>query len=761
MSRKRLITGDLFRSFRFQLIFSMVAVFSIVITLIVADVVHRHLNILKERQKEHATALSRSLASSSSVWLASNDITGLQEIIDAQRGYPGLKFAMLTDVSGRVLAHTDSEKAGLKVTDMPVSPAYTVISSSRNLYDAAEPVRLNSTQVGWVRIGLEQDFLHEQLKSVLSGGISYALFAIMMSIFISWFIGEKITSRIYVIQNTANLVKSGQAETRSRLTGNDEISLLSKQFDEMLDALDERNNELDVLNKNLNHIIDQRTGSLSEALLLVEKTRNELELIIDNIPGLVFLKDVHNNYLTVNKYMADTYRISKQDMYGKSVYEFHPDEEAEKYYKDDLRVIRNRVPELNIEETLETPEGQRIILTNKIPIFDDLGEPSGVLGVSIDITERKAAEAKQAEAENRFRTMFDNSPDAYLIMDVSSGVILDCNHAAELMLHAEKPQITGKTADEVSPGYQPDGRLSSEAVADRIVESVSKGKTRFEWVHRRLDGEDFWADVSISAITISGKKVLFVAWREITDKKNMERTINTMLEELERSNRELEHFAYIASHDLQEPLRMISGYVQLLARRYKGRFDTDADEFINFAVDGATRMQNMINALLEYARIKVSSEELPPVESESVFINAVKNMGLIISEAGATVTHDPLPEIKADASQLTQLFQNFISNAVKFRRNDISPVVHVSAEKEAGNWHFTVKDNGIGIDPQYHERIFKLFQRLHTREEYPGAGIGLSVCKKIVERHGGRIWIEPGTGSGTVFHFTIPAVKEQ
>jgi light-regulated signal transduction histidine kinase (bacteriophytochrome) len=226
--------------------------------------------------------------------------------------------------------------------------------------------------------------------------------------------------------------------------------------------------------------------------------------------------------------------------------------------------------------------------------------------------------------------------------------------------------------------------------------------------------------------------------------------------ELQRSNQELEQFAYVASHDLQEPLRMVASYVQLLEREYKGKLDADADEFIGFAVDGAKRMQALIQDLLTYSRVGRAEPATEPADLEVALGKALGNLKTAIDESGATVEADAMPTVVADASQMTQLFQNLIGNAVKFHGAD--PVsVHVGAERENGAWHFRVQDNGIGIDPKHADRIFAIFQRLHTRAEYPGTGIGLALCRKIVERHGGEIWVESEPGTGTTFRFTVPA----
>ena len=237
--------------------------------------------------------------------------------------------------------------------------------------------------------------------------------------------------------------------------------------------------------------------------------------------------------------------------------------------------------------------------------------------------------------------------------------------------------------------------------------------------------------------------------------KKAEETLKLKLEELTFSNAELEQFAYISSHDLQEPLRMITSYLQLLQRRYQGNLDEKADKYIYFAVEGASRMQNMVNDLLNFSRVTTCAREPETTNCNFILNQALSNLKLIIKENNATISHGPLPEIIVDPTQLIQVFQNIIMNGIKFH-NEESPKIHIYAEEKTNEWTFSVQDNGIGIEPQHFERIFEYFKRLHKREEYPGTGMGLAICKKIIEKQGGRIWVESEPSKGSTFYFTLP-----
>jgi PAS domain S-box-containing protein len=365
----------------------------------------------------------------------------------------------------------------------------------------------------------------------------------------------------------------------------------------------------------------------------------------------------------------------------------------------------------------------------------------------LDITERKKAEEKI----QTLASAVESSNDA-IITESLDGIITSWNRGAEQIYGYSAEEVLGKNMSI----FEPDN-LKGET--KQLLEAVKQGENiqRYETLRLIKDGTTINIAVTLSPVFDSNGNFVAISAisRDITERKKAEEILNLKLEELRRSNEELEQFAYVSSHDLQEPLRMISSYLQLLQRRYQGKIDDKADKYIYYAVDGAARMQNLINDLLEFSRVTTRAEEPEPTDSELVLNQALSNLELYIKENKATVSHDSLPEVMADNTQLAQVFQNLIINGIKFHSEE-APKIHISAEEKAGEWVFSAKDNGIGIDPQYSMKIFEVFKRLHNKEEYPGTGIGLAVCKKIVERHGGRIWVESELGKGSTFYFTLP-----
>jgi PAS domain S-box-containing protein len=376
-----------------------------------------------------------------------------------------------------------------------------------------------------------------------------------------------------------------------------------------------------------------------------------------------------------------------------------------------------------------------------------------------NISVRKAAEKHLGQMESRYRGLLEAAPDAMVVVNQAGEIVL-LNVQAEKQFGYKRDELLGQKVKNLIPeGFAE--RIVADALRsaeDALAQQIGTG---IELIGRRKDGSEFPLELMLSPLESAEGILVTAAIRDITTRKKGEADLLNKMEELNRSNEELGQFAYIASHDLQEPLRMVASYTQLLSRRYKGKLDSDADEFIAFAVDGAGRMQRLIQDLLTYSRVGTKGQDLLETSSEEALQHALINLRGSIEASGAQVTHDPLPTVAADEMQLVQLFQNLVGNAIKYQSPGV-PKVHISAIQNGGKkWMFSVKDNGLGIDPQYFEKIFGMFQRLHKREEFAGTGIGLAICKKIVERHGGSIAVESQPGKGSTFSFALAGIEEK
>jgi PAS domain S-box-containing protein len=486
----------------------------------------------------------------------------------------------------------------------------------------------------------------------------------------------------------------------------------------------------------------------------LEKTRKELavvkqsadeasefsENIINTVREPLIALDQNLRVVKVSDSFYEFFKVNPEDTVGQLIYDLGNKQWDIPKLRELLETI---LPQKATFENYEVEHefatiGKRTMLLNARQIERVLGKEKIILLAIEDITERK-----RIESIGRLATVVRDSNDAITIQDYD-GNITAWNHGAELMFGYSEQEALKMTIWQLAP---PDKAAEQRDFNRQLF--AGENVSSFETQRLTKDGIllDVWLTVTKLVDEMGKVTGIAATERDISERKKAEL-------DLRRSNDDLQQFANVASHDLQEPLRMIVSYLQLIEQRYKGRLDKDADEFIDFAVDGGTRMQGLINGLLAFSRVESRSKPRERVDTEASLKDTLANLEVIISEHKADVTYDHLPSVMFDPSQLLQIFQNLIVNAIKFRGEE-TPRIHLAVEKKGREWVFSVKDNGIGIDPQYKDKVFILFHRLGGIK-YHGSGVGLSVCKRIVERHGGRIWFESEPGKGTTFYFTVP-----
>jgi PAS domain S-box-containing protein len=518
--------------------------------------------------------------------------------------------------------------------------------------------------------------------------------------------------------------------------------------------------------------------ALEQRELHEEKRRNEEALresealysaVVGQAFDIIFLVDVKTrSIIDGNIAFQEMLGFSSNDLSGLTLYDIvaHDKENIERNI-DRIKASGNYF----IGQRQYRRKDGSIIEVEASSNLISYGKKEVLCVIARDITERKLAEEALRESEEQLAYIIDFLPDATFAID-REGKVIAWNRATEEMTGAAKNEVIGKKGFAHAIPFYGNAR---PILIDLVFRDQKDIEKEYDFVLRK--GDQLTAEVfapllykgkgaylwGIAAPLYDSKGNIVGAIesiRDITEHKQIEDALTKKSEELARSNADLAQFAYAASHDLQEPLRTITSFVQLLQKRYHGKIDPDADEFIDFIVGGTKRMQQLINDLLTYSRVNTRKGPLSPMKIEDVLQKAMQNLRYILEEVKGTVIYEEMPSIVADEPQMTQLFQNLIGNALKFHGEE-APKVEISAARKGNDWIFSVKDNGIGIDPQYKDRIFEIFQRLHTREEYSGTGIGLAIAKKIVERHGGRIWVDGEPGKGTTFRFTIPAMIDR
>lgn len=504
-------------------------------------------------------------------------------------------------------------------------------------------------------------------------------------------------------------------------------------------------------NTDRDQLAQELVPGFQESTVADERMLSVINHVVDGIISI----DQSGTVTTFNPAAERIFGFMANEVIGRNIKMLMPEpfhSEHDGYLANYQRTGQAKIIGIGREVVGLRKDGTTFPMDLAISVFR-LGQGTCFTGIVRDITERKRAEQELREAEERMRSIVDHVVDGIISID-EYGVVESYNPAAERIFGYSSSEVIRRNVKMLMPEPfhdEHDGYLANY-LRSREPKIIGIGR---EVVGRRKDGSTFPMDLAVSEFHLGKRKYFTGIVRDISERKRAESELRTSAQELARSNLDLEQYAYVASHDLQEPLRAVAGCVQIIKKRYQGQLDERADELIAHTVDGVGRMQALIDDLLSYSRVGTRGKAFEPSDCQEILARALANLEAAIKETNCVVTHDPLPTIKADGAQLVQLFQNLISNAIKFK-SERAPAIHVAAVREKGNWLFSLQDNGIGIEPEYFDRIFVIFQRLHTRTEYPGTGIGLAICKKIIERHGGRIYVESQAGQGATFFFTFP-----
>ncbi|MCU7494606.1 MAG: PAS domain S-box protein [Ignavibacteria bacterium] len=491
----------------------------------------------------------------------------------------------------------------------------------------------------------------------------------------------------------------------------------------------------------------------------LRQSEESFRLLTESLPQIIWSTSPDGYLYYYNKRWTEFTGLSLEESLGwQWLHLIHPDDQ-QKTKEAWLQAI-NTGADYEIEHRLRQKTGDYCwFLSRSIPMQEG-GKIIKWFGASTNINEQKITLEELQEALGKLKESETKLLDAQKLAHIGSFYVDFHNDKVEwseeiYRIFEIDTQMPAFSFEEWIQHVHPTDR---EKLMKLIDDSVI-GKKTLESEYRIITGKNktkYVATISQPVFSTSGNtERVFGTLMDITDRKLSQSRLERTLKELERSNTELEQFAYVASHDLQEPLRMMHSYAELLEKRYKGKLDESADDFLNFITGGAKRMQHLINDLLQYSRVSTRGKPFEPVDCMEVLSNVLDNLQVSIEESGAQITYDSLPVVRADRTQLVQLFQNLLSNSIKFSDKPI-PQIHVGLEEKESEWVFSIRDNGMGIDPEFFDRVFIIFQRLHDREKYPGTGIGLAVCKKIVERHHGRIWVNSVPGKGSTFYFSLP-----
>lgn len=546
---------------------------------------------------------------------------------------------------------------------------------------------------------------------------------------------------------------------------------MNKQLpEEIIEELNENIN-------NLNTILNEFPGAVShlnhEDNVIIPKeifeslmsSEEKYKTLFDSSPTYTIFMGLDGKIIDLNKNAEMIAGYPRDKLIGKhfSQLDFLLEEEKPKYGERISKLLKGE-PTTPYESRIMGNDGDIHWIDTHLSLMKKENTILGILIIATDVTERKKAEDELKASKEKFRQITESIDEVFWIIDPKMSKIIYVSPAYEKIWGRSCQSLYKNPKSWIDAIHPEDRERSINMIWGESGDKIDDVTSGFEYRIVKPSGKIAWIWTRAFLIKDESGDVYRVTGvaADITGQKKAEKEIKMLLDELKRSNQELQRFAHAASHDMLEPLRTITSFTQILEKRYKGQLDSDADEFIDYIVDASFRMRQMLVDLLEYSKVGAKEIKFRPVDMESILKNTVANLNDLIKRNSAAITHDPLPVVAGEKNQILLVLQNLISNAIKFKKPDEPPEIHISAQEDnkRKEYIFSVRDNGIGIENQYFDRIFTIFQRLHTIEKYHGTGIGLSITKRIIEKHGGRIWVESAYGTGTTFYFTLPNLEK-
>jgi PAS domain S-box-containing protein len=766
----------LFGTVRRQLILGVATAIILLTVGFVAYLVHWQQRFLLERQTEQAFGLARTLAASSAVWVGARDFAGLQELVDAQRRYGNIEFALVTDARGQVLADTDRRQVGRYLLDLPSGADEALFSHDVDRVDAAVPVLINQRLVGWVRVAVGEADTAERMAHIRRSGLLFAFVATLLTTGFAAWLGRRLTKRLDVLNNAMARVEAGESQVQIRLSGTDEAASLAGGFDRMQEALNTRVRQQAAIVELGVHMLESKdlVKSLDEAAQVVASTLGvEFCEILERRSGREELL-LHHGVGWKEGLVGRAWIESGTGSQGGYTLQ-----SAAPIIVDDLRSERRFSASLHFLEH-NVVSGMSVVILGR-------GEPFGVLGAhtarrrafSIDdinflqaAANVIAAAVEQIRTSRYARSLIEASLDP-LVTISADGKITDVNEATV--------QATGRSRDKLIGSDFADYFTEPEKARAGYRDAFAKGSVKdYELTLRNASGEvmEVLYNATLYRDATGAVSGLFAAARDITELKRDEEELRehrAHLEEmvaartadleatnakLEAANKELETFSYSVSHDLRAPLRAIDGFSRILLEDYADKLDDEGRRVLNVVRDSTVKMSQMIDDILSFSRIGRGEMAMALVDMQALVGAAIKDFETVTAGREVSFEVGPLPQTFGDAPMLQRVWTNLLDNAVKFTGEKPEARIEVGAIPGRGETVYFVRDNGVGFDMQYIDKLFGIFQRLHGAE-FAGTGIGLAIIKRIVTRLGGRVWAEGKPNEGATFYFSLPCEESR